>query len=127
MLITYSTVQYSTVQCEGGHDVAVGVDHGWRDAPVVAVALHDAGDLVPVAHPVQGSHKDATSQQEESRDPVVKLRHNPLSLGGASLKTNNITITRHNLTNPTLRPTGTKFLRPLNSPSIGTICDWWSD
>ena len=83
---------------EGGHDVTVGVDHGRGDAPVVAVALHDAGDLVPVAHPVQGGDEDATSEQEESRDPVVQLRHHPLGLRGGSLKTN--IVSRPNSTHP---------------------------
>ena len=50
-------------ESEGGHDVAVGVDDGRGDAPVVTVPLHDAGDLVPIADPVQGCDQDAGAEE----------------------------------------------------------------
>ena len=61
---------------EGGLDVAVGVDDVGGDPPVVGVALHHAGDLAPVANPLQARHQQAAQHEQAHSGPVEpRMRH----------------------------------------------------
>ena len=90
-----------------------------RNSPGVAVALHDAGDAVPVANPVEGRDEDAAAHDEQGGDPVVQHRHQALGHRGPLLQEEYQWVSNLNeLLMITFFPLGTKPLIALNSPNI---------
>ena len=59
-------------QREGGEHEAVGVDDVGGDDPVVLLALHDAGDPLAVAHPLQAGDEGGAAEEEEDGGAVVE-------------------------------------------------------
>ena len=58
----------------------VGVDDVGRDPPVVGVALHHAGDLAPVPHPLQAGHQQAAQHEQAHRGPGRRFNREKIGL-----------------------------------------------
>ena len=67
-------------QCEGPHDVAVGVHHMLGYGPCVGVPALGAGNVETITHILHTCDQDTAHQQDDAGHSVVELRDDALRL-----------------------------------------------